>query len=202
MVAIFCSFSKSPLFLVSLDGFRAEYLKDHSTHIPVISKLRKSATMLIPELVVVVFGQLEEWQTTTLLQERLGPQQRTWGLSILQRPSPTITPLSLWVIVFICEAQKFMRLNTAAKRYFTSKMTFPFRIELFSCPGLKHLEQSNYGNIKTSTNIQKVYRQNRPPSADMLPTEMESMCATDWKKQKLHLAEQLKCHQPSLAFIL
>lgn len=129
VVAIFCSFSKPPLFLVSLDGFRAEYLKDHSGHIPVISKLRKSTTELIPEL-VVVFGQLEEWQTTTFLQERLGPQRHNWGPSILQRPSPTITALSLWVVVFICEVQKFTRLNTAAKRYFTSKMTFPFRLDL------------------------------------------------------------------------
>ncbi|XP_008311221.1 ectonucleotide pyrophosphatase/phosphodiesterase family member 1 [Cynoglossus semilaevis] len=33
-------FSKPPLILVSLDGFRARYLKDHSSHIPVINKLR------------------------------------------------------------------------------------------------------------------------------------------------------------------
>lgn len=38
------SFSKPPLILVSLDGFRARYLKDHSSHIPVINKLRKSLT--------------------------------------------------------------------------------------------------------------------------------------------------------------
>uniref|UniRef100_H2V879 Ectonucleotide pyrophosphatase/phosphodiesterase 1 n=1 Tax=Takifugu rubripes TaxID=31033 RepID=H2V879_TAKRU len=37
-------FSKPPLILVSLDGFRAEYLKDHRSHIPVINKLRKAGT--------------------------------------------------------------------------------------------------------------------------------------------------------------
>ncbi|CAN9507815.1 unnamed protein product [Ophioblennius macclurei] len=37
-------FSKPPLLLVSLDGFRAGYLKDHITHIPVINKLRNSGT--------------------------------------------------------------------------------------------------------------------------------------------------------------
>ncbi|CAG09202.1 unnamed protein product, partial [Tetraodon nigroviridis] len=37
-------FSKPPLILVSLDGFRAEYLKDHSSQIPVICKLRKAGT--------------------------------------------------------------------------------------------------------------------------------------------------------------
>ncbi|XP_061560793.1 ectonucleotide pyrophosphatase/phosphodiesterase family member 1 [Phycodurus eques] len=38
------SFSRSPLILVSLDGFRAEYLKDHGSHLPVISKLRALGT--------------------------------------------------------------------------------------------------------------------------------------------------------------
>ncbi|XP_051909216.1 ectonucleotide pyrophosphatase/phosphodiesterase family member 1 [Hippocampus zosterae] len=38
------SFTRSPLILVSLDGFRAKYLKDHSSHIPVISKLRALGT--------------------------------------------------------------------------------------------------------------------------------------------------------------
>ncbi|CAL1586186.1 unnamed protein product [Knipowitschia caucasica] len=37
-------FTKPPLILVSLDGFRAEYLKDHSSHIPVINALRKYGT--------------------------------------------------------------------------------------------------------------------------------------------------------------
>ncbi|KAM9355413.1 ectonucleotide pyrophosphatase/phosphodiesterase family member 1 isoform 2-T2 [Pholidichthys leucotaenia] len=35
-------FSKPPLILVSLDGFRAKYLKDHSIHLPVINKLRNA----------------------------------------------------------------------------------------------------------------------------------------------------------------
>ncbi|XP_071323646.1 ectonucleotide pyrophosphatase/phosphodiesterase family member 1 [Trachinotus anak] len=35
-------FSKPPLILVSLDGFRAEYLKDHGSHIPIITKLRNA----------------------------------------------------------------------------------------------------------------------------------------------------------------
>ncbi|XP_077367574.1 ectonucleotide pyrophosphatase/phosphodiesterase family member 1-like [Festucalex cinctus] len=38
------SFTKSPLILVSLDGFRAKYLKDHSSHTPVINKLRALGT--------------------------------------------------------------------------------------------------------------------------------------------------------------
>uniref|UniRef100_A0A3Q3KHY6 ENPP1-3/EXOG-like endonuclease/phosphodiesterase domain-containing protein n=1 Tax=Monopterus albus TaxID=43700 RepID=A0A3Q3KHY6_MONAL len=38
------SFSKPPLILVSLDGFRAGYLKDHSSHLPVINRLRKIGT--------------------------------------------------------------------------------------------------------------------------------------------------------------
>ncbi|CAJ1077072.1 ectonucleotide pyrophosphatase/phosphodiesterase family member 1 isoform X2 [Xyrichtys novacula] len=37
-------FSRAPLILVSLDGFRAEYLKDHSSHLPVINKLRRTGT--------------------------------------------------------------------------------------------------------------------------------------------------------------
>ncbi|XP_038582268.1 ectonucleotide pyrophosphatase/phosphodiesterase family member 1 [Micropterus salmoides] len=37
-------FSRPPLILVSLDGFRAEYLKDHSSHLPVINKLRNAGT--------------------------------------------------------------------------------------------------------------------------------------------------------------
>uniref|UniRef100_A0A4W6ESB2 Ectonucleotide pyrophosphatase/phosphodiesterase 1 n=1 Tax=Lates calcarifer TaxID=8187 RepID=A0A4W6ESB2_LATCA len=37
-------FSKSPLILVSLDGFRAEYLKDHRNHVPIINKLREAGT--------------------------------------------------------------------------------------------------------------------------------------------------------------
>ncbi|XP_042358878.1 ectonucleotide pyrophosphatase/phosphodiesterase family member 1 [Plectropomus leopardus] len=37
-------FSRSPLILVSLDGFRAEYLKDHSSHLPIINMLRNSGT--------------------------------------------------------------------------------------------------------------------------------------------------------------
>ncbi|KAM9338974.1 ectonucleotide pyrophosphatase/phosphodiesterase family member 1 [Symphorus nematophorus] len=37
-------FSKPPLILVSLDGFRSAYLKDHSSHLPVINKLRKAGT--------------------------------------------------------------------------------------------------------------------------------------------------------------
>ncbi|KAM6991730.1 LOW QUALITY PROTEIN: ectonucleotide pyrophosphatase/phosphodiesterase family member 1 [Tautogolabrus adspersus] len=37
-------FSRPPLILVSLDGFRAEYLKDHSSHLPVINKLRRTGT--------------------------------------------------------------------------------------------------------------------------------------------------------------
>ncbi|KAM9840798.1 ectonucleotide pyrophosphatase/phosphodiesterase family member 1 [Aulostomus maculatus] len=37
-------FPRPPLILVSLDGFRAEYLKDHSSHLPVINKLRNSGT--------------------------------------------------------------------------------------------------------------------------------------------------------------
>lgn len=42
------SFSKTPLILVSLDGFRASYLKDHASHLPVISKIRKSPTWRPP----------------------------------------------------------------------------------------------------------------------------------------------------------
>uniref|UniRef100_A0A3Q1G9G1 Ectonucleotide pyrophosphatase/phosphodiesterase 1 n=1 Tax=Acanthochromis polyacanthus TaxID=80966 RepID=A0A3Q1G9G1_9TELE len=38
------SFSRPPLILVSLDGFRADYLKDHSSHLPIISKLRNIGT--------------------------------------------------------------------------------------------------------------------------------------------------------------
>uniref|UniRef100_A0A8C5H466 Ectonucleotide pyrophosphatase/phosphodiesterase family member 1-like n=1 Tax=Gouania willdenowi TaxID=441366 RepID=A0A8C5H466_GOUWI len=38
------SFSKSPLILVSLDGFRSEYLKDHISHMPIIDKLRNNGT--------------------------------------------------------------------------------------------------------------------------------------------------------------
>ncbi|XP_044025962.1 ectonucleotide pyrophosphatase/phosphodiesterase family member 1 isoform X2 [Siniperca chuatsi] len=37
-------FSRPPLILVSLDGFRAEYLKDHGSHLPVINKLRNTGT--------------------------------------------------------------------------------------------------------------------------------------------------------------
>ncbi|TKS75467.1 Ectonucleotide pyrophosphatase/phosphodiesterase family member 1 [Collichthys lucidus] len=37
-------FSRPPLILVSLDGFRAEYLKDHGSHLPVINKLRNAGT--------------------------------------------------------------------------------------------------------------------------------------------------------------
>ncbi|XP_047430315.1 ectonucleotide pyrophosphatase/phosphodiesterase family member 1 [Mugil cephalus] len=37
-------FSKPPLILVSLDGFRAGYLKDHESSLPVISKLRNVGT--------------------------------------------------------------------------------------------------------------------------------------------------------------
>uniref|UniRef100_A0A8C9WTW0 Ectonucleotide pyrophosphatase/phosphodiesterase 1 n=1 Tax=Sander lucioperca TaxID=283035 RepID=A0A8C9WTW0_SANLU len=38
------SFSRPPLILVSLDGFRAKYLKDHGSHLPVINKLRNHGT--------------------------------------------------------------------------------------------------------------------------------------------------------------
>ncbi|XP_041831854.1 ectonucleotide pyrophosphatase/phosphodiesterase family member 1 [Melanotaenia boesemani] len=37
-------FSKPPLILVSLDGFRAEYLKDHRSKLPIINKLRNTGT--------------------------------------------------------------------------------------------------------------------------------------------------------------
>lgn len=111
----FFSFSKPPLILVSLDGFRAEYLKDHSSHIPVINKLRKSR---VDSWAGGVFGPHEEWQTNTLLQERLEPQQHTWGLSIPQRPSPTITPSSLWVVAVICELQKLSRILLQVKEHF------------------------------------------------------------------------------------
>uniref|UniRef100_A0A665WKF0 Ectonucleotide pyrophosphatase/phosphodiesterase family member 1-like n=1 Tax=Echeneis naucrates TaxID=173247 RepID=A0A665WKF0_ECHNA len=37
-------FSRSPLILISLDGFRAEYLKDHASHIPILNKLRNAGT--------------------------------------------------------------------------------------------------------------------------------------------------------------
>ncbi|KAL6095822.1 enpp1 [Pungitius sinensis] len=37
-------FVRPPLILVSLDGFRAEYLKDHGGHLPAISKLRNEGT--------------------------------------------------------------------------------------------------------------------------------------------------------------
>ncbi|XP_039981512.1 ectonucleotide pyrophosphatase/phosphodiesterase family member 1 [Xiphias gladius] len=37
-------FSRPPLILVSLDGFRAEYLKDHGNHLPIINKLRNAGT--------------------------------------------------------------------------------------------------------------------------------------------------------------
>ena len=40
------SFSRPPLILVSLDGFRKAYLNDHGSHIPVINKLRKSPAVL------------------------------------------------------------------------------------------------------------------------------------------------------------
>ncbi|XP_077443307.1 ectonucleotide pyrophosphatase/phosphodiesterase family member 1 [Stigmatopora argus] len=38
------SFSRSPLILISLDGFRADYLKNHGSHLPVINKLRALGT--------------------------------------------------------------------------------------------------------------------------------------------------------------
>lgn len=41
------SFSRPPLILVSMDGFRAGYLKDHIDLLPVIGKLRKSPAPLI-----------------------------------------------------------------------------------------------------------------------------------------------------------
>ncbi|XP_024147725.1 ectonucleotide pyrophosphatase/phosphodiesterase family member 1 [Oryzias melastigma] len=37
-------FSRPPLILVSLDGFRAQYLKDHQNHLPIISALRNRGT--------------------------------------------------------------------------------------------------------------------------------------------------------------
>ncbi|KAM8846649.1 ectonucleotide pyrophosphatase/phosphodiesterase family member 1 [Synchiropus picturatus] len=37
-------YSRSPLIVVSLDGFRSQYLTDHSSHIPVINKLRAFGT--------------------------------------------------------------------------------------------------------------------------------------------------------------
>ncbi|XP_076611732.1 ectonucleotide pyrophosphatase/phosphodiesterase family member 1 [Chaetodon auriga] len=37
-------FSRPPLILVSLDGFRSEYLKDHGSRLPVINKLRNAGT--------------------------------------------------------------------------------------------------------------------------------------------------------------
>ncbi|XP_054474518.1 ectonucleotide pyrophosphatase/phosphodiesterase family member 1 [Anoplopoma fimbria] len=37
-------FSRPPLILVSLDGFRSGYLNDHSSHLPVINKLRNVGT--------------------------------------------------------------------------------------------------------------------------------------------------------------
>ncbi|XP_028997486.1 ectonucleotide pyrophosphatase/phosphodiesterase family member 1 [Betta splendens] len=37
-------FSRAPLILVSLDGFRAEYLKDHGPQLPVLSRLRSAGT--------------------------------------------------------------------------------------------------------------------------------------------------------------
>ncbi|KAA8583085.1 hypothetical protein FQN60_015631 [Etheostoma spectabile] len=37
-------FFRPPVILVSLDGFRAPYLKDHSSHLPIINKLRKLGT--------------------------------------------------------------------------------------------------------------------------------------------------------------
>ncbi|KAG7508531.1 ectonucleotide pyrophosphatase/phosphodiesterase family member 1-like [Solea senegalensis] len=37
-------FFRPPLILVSLDGFRAEYLKDHAGHLPIINKLRSVGT--------------------------------------------------------------------------------------------------------------------------------------------------------------
>ncbi|XP_037304973.2 ectonucleotide pyrophosphatase/phosphodiesterase family member 1 isoform X2 [Pungitius pungitius] len=39
-------FVRPPLILVSLDGFRAEYLKDHGGHLPAISKLRNEGTSM------------------------------------------------------------------------------------------------------------------------------------------------------------
>lgn len=53
------SFSRPPLILVSLDGFRAEYLKDHSSHLPVINKLRKSPTLLTPQLFTVFLNHVQ-----------------------------------------------------------------------------------------------------------------------------------------------
>lgn len=41
------SFSRPPLILVSLDGFRAAYLKDHASHLPVISKLSESHRRMV-----------------------------------------------------------------------------------------------------------------------------------------------------------
>uniref|UniRef100_A0A3P8S6P8 Ectonucleotide pyrophosphatase/phosphodiesterase 1 n=1 Tax=Amphiprion percula TaxID=161767 RepID=A0A3P8S6P8_AMPPE len=38
------SFSRPPLILVSLDGFRAEYLKDHRSHLSIVNKLRNIGT--------------------------------------------------------------------------------------------------------------------------------------------------------------
>ncbi|KAF7230737.1 ectonucleotide pyrophosphatase/phosphodiesterase family member 1 [Nothobranchius furzeri] len=37
-------FPRSPLILVSLDGFRAKYLNDHKSHLPVLNKLRSAGT--------------------------------------------------------------------------------------------------------------------------------------------------------------
>lgn len=48
--ASFClllSFSRSPLILVSMDGFREKYLKDHGDHLPVINKLRERKPQLL-----------------------------------------------------------------------------------------------------------------------------------------------------------
>uniref|UniRef100_A0A8C3A878 Ectonucleotide pyrophosphatase/phosphodiesterase 1 n=1 Tax=Cyclopterus lumpus TaxID=8103 RepID=A0A8C3A878_CYCLU len=38
------SFSRPPLILVSLDGFRSQYLEDHSSHLRIINKLRNDGT--------------------------------------------------------------------------------------------------------------------------------------------------------------
>ncbi|XP_068432957.1 ectonucleotide pyrophosphatase/phosphodiesterase family member 1 [Clinocottus analis] len=37
-------FSRPPLILVSLDGFRSQYLNDHKSHLPVMDKLRNNGT--------------------------------------------------------------------------------------------------------------------------------------------------------------
>lgn len=172
---------------MSLDGFRAEYLKDHSSHLPVINKLRKLPRERLSQS-GGVFERTEAWPRNAVLQERLEPRQHTWGLSILQRPSPITTPSSPWVAVFSCKVEKWMDL--VIKRSSFQLEEVPFTWELFCWLRWSwHVAiMGNHGNVQMhkSNHFWIKYTKN---SAEMVPADMKPVCATKWK-QKLHLVEQ------------